>query len=53
MRVKIKKRIKYLQSIFIDQSTEGKQVINLIVKELQDVLNDELYLGDSDLQRYL
>ena len=46
MHNKIKKRIKYLRSIFPSQNEESKRQINNVILELKNVLNDKLYLGD-------
>ena len=46
VRNKIKKRIKYLRSIFPNQNEESKRQINNVILEFENALNDKLYLGD-------
>ncbi len=43
---KIKKRIKYLKSIFETQNEESKRQISNVILEFENALNDKLYLGD-------
>jgi hypothetical protein len=43
---KIKKRIKYLKSIFETQNEESKKQISNVILEFENALNDKLYLGD-------